>query len=83
MRDGTKELVWIKRFVSFEPLLENITLGRPFTPDWIIIGGLTGCKQKTEPKHVRNLVGQIPKGIPIFVKNNLDYKPKLQQFPKR
>jgi len=65
----------IKTFISFEPLLENLTIafnGRPsyFKPDWIIVGGETGPGARRMP---REAVDDIYKfcndnTIPFFFK---------------
>lgn len=72
-------------FISFEPLLGRIiTPPDIFTwrkPDWVIIGGLTGSKQKTKKEDVEHLLNQIPQGIKVFIKNNLKWQPKRQEFP--
>ena len=78
---GTEKRI---RFVSLEPLLGPIKFsGAPF--DWIIIGALTGPQaKKYSPK-----IGWIcdilsyadDKKIPVFIKNNLGYHTKRQEFP--
>lgn len=74
-----------KIFISFEPVLSNIAMPPDLLdwrrPNWVIIGGLTGSKQKTNPVDVSNLLGKIPTGIPIFIKDNLNWNPKRQEYP--
>lgn len=74
------------RFLSFEPLLENLNLtNRDFKGiDWIIIGKLTGSKRiKLQKEWVENIIKIARKNkIPIFIKNNINWEKKIQQFPK-
>lgn len=76
------------KFISMEPLFENIT-SRPRirSCDWIIIGRLTGHGRKHDPKKewiekwVRWSRGH---DIPIFLKNNLKDiwgEPLIQEMP--
>ena len=75
------------RFVSFEPLLGDISCYMGDL-DWAIIGKLTGSKRvNLKAEWVWNLVGQLKAyDIPIFMKNNLfPTIPKnqiIQEFPK-
>jgi protein gp37 len=77
------------KFVSFEPLLSEInplllTSDYWRQIDWVIIGKLTGSKKVKLEKHwVENLVHDCRAvGIPIFLKNNLKWSEKIQEFPK-
>jgi hypothetical protein len=50
-------------------------------PDWVVIGGLT-----PRPVHKKEWVDKIIKQarelkIPIFLKTNLHYPEKIQEFP--
>ena len=77
-------------FISCEPLLGKILeLGYPTryeAIDWLIIGGLSGSEKKREAvrkdeaevliKWAQNLE------IPVFVKDNLFYPLRIQQFPQ-
>jgi len=75
------------RFVSFEPLLGDIS-GYMKGIQWAIIGKLTGSKRvKLKPEWVWNLLSQLKThDIPVFMKNNLSPTiPKsqlIQEFPK-
>lgn len=71
------------RFISFEPLLEDVGELDLRHIDWIIIGKLTGSKKiKLEEKWVYNIISQARYfDIPIFIKNNLNWKEKIQEFP--
>lgn len=68
-------------FISYEPLL-----GKPryvAMVDWIIIGGLTP-KPKHKPEWVDFLIEDygLHNNIPIFVKPNLKWHEKIQEFPE-
>jgi len=71
------------RFVSFEPLLSNFPGVRLTGLDWIIIGKLTGSRRvKLDPAWVETLLEcAIIDGIPVFVKNNVNWLKKIQEFP--
>lgn len=70
------------KFISFEPLLaEPELITKYLSLDWIIIGGLT-----PQPVHkkewVQSLIQQArEKQIPIFLKDNLNWHEKIQEFP--
>lgn len=75
------------KFLSFEPLLE---LTVPFKLDgyfrridWIIVGKLTGSKKiKLEKEWVLSLIRDCrANNIPIFLKDNLKWEEKIQEFP--
>jgi len=74
------------RFLSFEPLLENLNLiDKDFIGiDWIIIGKLTGSKRiQLQSGWVENIINLARKNnIPIFIKNNINWREKIQEFPK-
>jgi len=71
------------KFVSFEPLLEDVASNSDFGLDmdfkaysisWIILGQQTPVKASTAPKieWIREIVEAADKaGIPVFLKNNL------------
>jgi len=72
------------RFISFEPLLgpiHNLTLD----VDWIIIGKLTGSKRvKLQSWWVQDLLDAARNWeIPVFIKNNVHWPVKIQEFPGR
>lgn len=80
------------KFLSFEPLLEEIKVRKSyFSPvqynfqciDWVIIGKLTGSKKvKLEPEWVKKIISECrEQSIPIFLKNNLNWSEKIQEFP--
>lgn len=71
------------RFVSFEPLLGEI---KPVLRkiDWVIIGKLTGSRKiplnNDWVSILLNIAGYD--NIPVFVKNNIGWKEKIQNFPR-
>jgi len=71
------------KFVSFEPLLgsfRNLDLNGI---DWVIIGKLTGSKKiKLDPFWVSYLIMEARQhDIPLFLKDNLNWHEKIQEFP--
>jgi len=72
------------RFVSFEPLLGMINV-EPLIEnyDWIIIGKLTGSRKiPLQKEWVENLLDQAERNdIPVFLKNNVGWPEKIQEFP--
>jgi protein gp37 len=68
--DSLREIDAPKRFVSFEPLIEDV--GQPDLQgiDWVIVGGETGAKARpTQPDWVRSLRAQSERlNIPFFFK---------------
>lgn len=76
------------KFVSFEPLLANIVRSKNpdflYGLDWVIIGKLTGSKRvKLNPYWVERLLKQAHYcRIPVFIKNNVKWSYKIQEFPK-
>lgn len=70
-----------KRFISFEPLLSDMTEVIIEGIDWIIIGGLT-----PKPIHKKEWIDDIVSradelGIPVFIKKNANYSIKREEFP--
>lgn len=70
------------KFVSFEPLLEEINL--PFDGvDWIIIGSQTQPLKIPDKEWVEKLIEQARDlDIPIFLKDNLYWFKTIQEFPE-
>lgn len=73
------------RFVSFEPLLEDVG------PDldlydlrWVIIGGLTGPKpQRPAVPWVKHILEACDdQGVPVFVKDNAGWLETIREFPR-
>jgi len=71
------------RFLSFEPLLGEVHPDLSHI-DWIIIGKLTGSKKVPLDKAwVQTLLDSARKrNIPVFIKNNVGWPEKIQEFPK-
>jgi len=69
-------------FVSFEPLLGPISCNLSGI-DWIIIGKLTGSRKiPLQKEWVQSLINQARNlSIPVFVKNNVGWPEKIQEFP--
>lgn len=76
------------KFISFEPLLDAIEFtqndGYIEKIDWIIIGKLTGSKKvKLERRWVEHIIREArARGIPIFIKDNVGWHEKIQEFPE-
>jgi len=70
------------KFISYEPLLsEPEPITKYLSLDWIIIGGLTP-KPVHKKEWVQNIINQAMElNIPIFLKDNLKWKEKIQEFP--
>ncbi|KKN40931.1 hypothetical protein LCGC14_0728140 [marine sediment metagenome] len=74
------------RFVSFEPLTGSVTTGWSKLDltgiDWVIIGAQTNPTIMPDPKWVKAIVDQcIYLKIPVFLKNNLNWPIKIQEYP--
>jgi protein gp37 len=75
------------RFVSFEPLLEDISFDLENNlkdrVEWVIIGKLTGSKrieiQIEWVQRILDITSELR--IPTFIKNNVNWKEKIQKFP--
>ena len=70
------------KFVSFEPLLRETAHLIKEGINWIIIGGLAGqykdFKYKPNPQHVTDILAAARHlGIPVFIKDNLRWRPEL------
>ncbi len=72
------------RFVSYEPLLSPIKY-IPSWADWIIIGAMTGPHAlQPKPEWVQALIGIADAvGIPVFLKDNLEWPEPRQEWPRR
>jgi protein gp37 len=75
------------RFVSFEPLLEDISFDLEKSlenhVEWVIIGKLTGSKRiEIQKEWVQSILDTTSElRIPTFIKNNVNWKEKIQDFP--
>lgn len=82
-----KQVACTVPFVSFEPLLGNISWHMKGLK-WAIIGKLTGSRRvKLKPEWVYNLLSQLKAhDIPVFMKNNLapiiPREKLIQEFPE-
>lgn len=73
------------RFLSLEPLLEDISEYIEWEGfDWLIIGGQTGPGAKeTKKAWVENAISWARAyGIPVFLKDNLQWPEKIQEWPE-
>lgn len=83
--DALSEVYAEARFISFEPLLEYIEMpeGAGEFIDWIIIGQMTGrAGYEPKPAYVDGLLWWAhDNSIPVFLKDNLNWPEKRQEFP--
>ena len=74
------------RFLSFEPLLKQPSILGPDDfegIDWIIIGAQTNPYKPPKPEWVEHIVKSAKKlEIPVFLKDNLRWPEKIQEFPE-
>jgi protein gp37 len=77
-------------YVSFEPLMEDINplIHTLEGIDWIILGGLSGERNKENIRQRQEWAETIIDkarylNIPVFVKDNLKFTKKIQEFPKK
>jgi protein gp37 len=69
------------RFISFEPLLGPIEANLDGI-DWIIVGAQTNPTKIPEKEWVKSIIEQARNSsIPIFLKDNLNWNEKIQEFP--
>lgn len=69
-----------KKFISFEPLLEEIKILTKV--DWIIIGGQTNPDFIPPKEWIDNIIKMArTHEIPVFLKDNLHYPKVIQEFP--
>ncbi len=72
-------------FVSFEPLLGEVNLEGWIWGyiDWVIIGAQTNPYRPPKPEWVeRIIVGARRNGKPVFLKDNLRWPERIQEFPE-
>ena len=71
------------KFISFEPLLENLDVDLQGI-NWIIIGADSRIGANKPPMEwADNLIIQAKKlNISVFVKENYKYKDRLKEFPE-
>lgn len=79
------------KFISFEPLLEDAFdppelatfSGFPYI-DWVIIGAQTQPYRCPKPEWVFRIIDRARKqGIPVFLKDNLHWPERIQEFPSK
>ena len=70
-------------FASFEPLLGPIQTIDLSLLNWIIIGKLTGSRKvRLQKEWVQSLIDQArTHNIPVFIKDNVGWPEKIQEFP--
>jgi protein gp37 len=71
------------RYVSLEPLLAPVDPRDIIGLDWLIIGAQTGPNaQPIDRQDVRGLLDAADRyGVPVFVKNNVRWPEKRQEWP--
>ncbi|MBN1386355.1 DUF5131 family protein [Candidatus Woesearchaeota archaeon] len=71
------------KFVSFEPLLEEVNVDLSGL-QWIIIGANSNRGAERPPREwADKLIAQArEKGIPVWVKDNYNYPERIKEFPK-
>lgn len=71
-------------FISFEPLLEQVIFDSLKNIDWIIIGAQTNPTILPDLKWTDYLILKSRQyETPVFLKNNLNLKEHLQQYPRK
>jgi len=69
------------KYISFEPLLNSVETDLKGI-DWIILGAQTQPKKFPRKEWVNYLINQARKrDIPVFLKDNLNWPEKIQEFP--
>lgn len=72
------------KFISFEPLLEDASSTTLEWVDWVIIGAQTQPYRRPKPEWVYRIIDRARhQGIPVFLKDNLHWPERIQEFPKR
>ena len=72
------------KFISFEPLLRDALGGEDLKGiGWVIIGSQTKPNIQPKKEWVEKIIDQAEKdGCKIFMKNNLELWPQIQQIPE-
>jgi protein gp37 len=71
-------------FISCEPLLGKITPNDYLHVEWIILGAMTGLgskKHEPKPEWIESFLN-VKYNIALFLKDNLNWPDKIQEFPK-
>jgi protein gp37 len=77
------------KFISFEPLLGEIQKTSLqialCAVDWVIVGRITGAKKvPIKDEWIQRIITCANyAGVPVFVKNNVEWKEKIQEYPKK
>lgn len=75
------------KFLSIEPIHEMINFWFSRSIDWIIVGAETGIRKgKVAPKKewiIQIIESARSENIPIFLKDNLHWNKRIQEFPRR
>lgn len=74
-----------RNFISVEPLLGDVSDRFPFTNiQWIIVGAQTGPGAvPPKPEWVQSIIEQCREAnVPLFLKDNLNWPEKIQEFPE-
>lgn len=73
-------------FLSIEPLLSDVKYLKYYLYSfkWIIIGAQTGPRAvPPKPEWVQSIIDQCrAAGVPVFLKNNLNWPEKIQEWPE-
>lgn len=72
------------KFISIEPLLNEINIADIKQLDWIIVGAQTGPGAMPPKKEwVQSIIDQArAAGVPVFLKDNLHWPEKIQEWPE-
>lgn len=75
----------LRSFLSIEPLLNDVAADIDFDfIDWVIVGAQTGPGAvPPKPEWVQKIIDACRAvGVPIFLKNNLKWPEKIQEYPE-
>jgi protein gp37 len=82
--DALKKTMFNVKIVSFEPLYEYMGDIDLDGLQWVIIGAQTRPNLQPGSYWVRSLMNEAKRhNIPVFLKNNLGWPEKIQQFPPK
>ncbi len=78
------------KFISIEPLFEDVfkfinANGIPLGVDWVIVGAQTGPGAvKVKPEWIERIIVECRDAkVPVFLKDNLGWPEKIQEFPAK
>lgn len=70
------------KFISAEPLQGLLVGYALWSMDWLIIGAQTNPKRQPQQYELEGLLAKAAwYKVPIFMKDNLDYKPRRREWP--